>query len=286
MHHIARRSAALTALVFLLALSAPVEARLLLSIDEVSWENRGVPPDQTVLFTVVFVNPDSEATAPAEGRINAQEFGAFLPDADLICEFSLDPIPPGGRAEIMCEIRLDELPTNAPRLDAAGNWLSLPGTPPPPGHPEITVVGCPLPDFWGGGIDVVWEGDDPGQGIIHRGVLPICEGVSSSYIGLTTNCSDNEQIFWSFSDVCPDWDANLVNNVFAPAPNPLPPGPWTGWIELGSDLLLGATCDLTLNMTCGNAIAEIDVSGEVCQCDRPVPLEPSTWGRIKSYYPR
>jgi hypothetical protein len=286
MHPIARRFASLLALVFLVALSVPVEARPLLSIDEVTWENRGVPPDQTVLFTLPFENPDPETTPPTQGRINAQEFGAFLPDVDLICDFTIPPIPPSGRVEVTCEIGLEELPGNSPRLDAAGNWLFLPGSPAPPGYPSIVVVGCPLEDYWGGGIDVVWEGSEPGQAIIHRGILPVCFGLGISYIRISTNCTDGGGISWSFSDLCPGWNANLVNSVFTQAPNPLPPGPWTGWIEVSSNLLLGETCDLDLDMTCGTGIAVINVMGQVCQCDRPVPNEPSTWGRIKSTYPR
>lgn len=285
MQPITKRFASLLALVFLVALSVPADA-IRLSIDEVSWENRGVPPDQTVLFTLPFENPDPEPSPETQGQINAQEFGAFLPDSDLICEFTVPSIPPGGRVEITCEIGLDELPGNAPRLDAAGNWLSLPGSPAPPGYPSIVVVGCPLDDYWGGGIDVVWEGNEPGQAIIHRGILPVCYGLGISYIRVATNCTDGDGISWSFSDLCPGWSANLVNSLFIQAPNPLPPGAWTGWIELSSDRPLGEMCDLDLDLTCGTGIAQINVVGEVCQCDRPVPLEPSTWGRIKSTYPR
>jgi len=285
MHRVTRQLAGLLALVLLLAPAAPIEARIEVSIDEVAWENRGVPPDQTVVFTIPFVNPDAAPTPATDGTINAQEFGAFLPDTDLICEFTIPPIPPNGRVEVVCEIRLDDLPGNAPRLDLAGNWLALPTSPPPPGFPSVTVVGCPLPDYWGGGIDVIWEGNEPGQAIIHRGVLPVCQGFASSYIQISTNCTDLGGIAWSFSNLCPDWTASVVNSVFAPAPNPLPSGEWTGWIEVSSNLPLGASCDLDLDLTCGPGIAKINVTGEVCQCDRPLPLEPSTWGQIKSMYP-
>lgn len=285
MHHLTRGLPAFLALIFLLIPAAPLQARIEVSIDEVAWENRGVPPNQTVLFTIPFVNPDAETTPPTDGTLNAQEFGAFLPDTDLICEFTVPSIPPNGRVEVTCEIGLDELPGNAPRLDLAGNWLALPGSPPPPGFPSIAVVGCPLPDYWGGGIDIIWGGNQPGQAIIHRGVLPVCQGFASSYIEITTNCTEGGGIGWSFSNVCPNWTANVVNSQFAPAPNPLPAGQWTGWIELTSSLPLGASCDVDLDMTCGTGIAKINVTGQVCECDRPLPLEPSTWGQIKSMYP-
>lgn len=286
MHHVAERLG--LALAFVLCLSALPLQTGALTLDEVAWENVSGLDNTIVVFTLIFSNPAQVPSEPVEGTINAQEFGAFLPDVDLICEFSIPSLPPGETYEVECRINLGELPETPERLDAAGNRqvIGTGGAPlPPPGTPGVIIVSCPLPDFWGGGVDVEWTGDGGGQVIVHRGILPVCSGRGPSYIFTNVGCEAPEGAAWSFSDVCPGWTPNLVTEEFGQAPNPLPPGPWTGWIAVESDLPLGEFCEFKMDLSCGIGVAEINITAEICDCDAVLPLEPATWGQIKSLYP-
>lgn len=256
------------------------------TLDDVGWTNFNGPGGPSVEFQLTFVNPDGTPSEQLEGSINAQQFGAFLPDEGLICTFTVPSIPPGGTQLVVCTIELEDLPPVPPRYDEAGNFLVVPGgPPPPPGVPGTLVGDCPEVDFWAGGVDIIWTGDGGGQAIVHRGLLPVCARAGAiSYIRLQSNCGSGAS--WSFANLCPGWSANLVTSQYAPAPNPLPPGPFTGYVEVFTSQSQGAVCDFDLNMLCGDATASIHVTGEVCDCERPVAVEPSTWGRIKSTYPR
>jgi hypothetical protein len=269
---------------FGLALAARAGARGLL--EDLTWENFNGPGGPAVEFRLTFINPDAAPSEPLEGTVNAQDFGAFLPDGILICEFSVPPLAQNETHVVVCQIELADLPPVPPRQDEAGNFLVVPGgPPPPPGVPGTLVFDCPVTDFWAGGVDVIWTGDGGGQVIVHRGMLPVCSVPGSvSYIRLDMDCNQGGGVGWSFSDVCAGWTANLVNEFFFQAPNPLPSGPWTGWIEVTSTQPLGAVCDFDLDLACGAGTAEINVTGQICDCDRAVPLEATSWGRIKNQY--
>ncbi len=256
------------------------------TLDDVQWTNFNGPGGPSVEFRLTFSNPDPTPSETLTGTVNAQDFGAFLPDGVMICEFTVPPIDPGETHVVTCVIELEDLPPSPPRQDEAGNFLVVPGgPPPPPGVPGILLFDCPETDFWAGGVDVVWSGDGGGQAIVHRGLLPVCSIAGSvSYIRMETNCDQGGGVGWSFSDLCSGWTANLVTEQFGQAPNPLPSGPWTGWIEVTSTQPLGSVCDFDVDLTCGVGSAEINVTGEVCDCDRTVPLEPATWGLIKNHY--
>jgi hypothetical protein len=256
------------------------------TLDDLQWTNFQGPGGPSVEFRLTFVNPDQTPSEPLQGTINAQEFGAFLPDGPLVCEFTVPVMAPGETHVVVCQVEIEDLPPAPPRQDEAGNFIVVPGGPPaPPGMPGVLLVDCPESDFWVGGVDVTWTGDGGGQAIVHRGILPVCSVVGSvSYVRMETDCSSGGGVGWSFSDVCAGWTANLVTEQFAQAPNPLPSGPWTGWIELRSTQPLGSVCDFDLDLTCGIGSAEINVTGQVCNCDRAVPVDSSTWGQIKNHY--
>jgi len=258
------------------------------TLDDVSWANFNGPGGPEVEFALTFVNPDSTPSEPLKGTINAQRFGAFLPDKSEICGFNVPSLAPGETRVVVCTVDIDDLPPVPPRLDEAGNFLIVQGGPlPPPGVPGVLVGDCPEEDFWAGGVDIVWTGDGGGQVIVHRGLLPVCAQAGAiSYIRLDMDCQSGSGVSWQFANVCPGWTANLVTAQYTPAPNPLPPGPFTGYIEVFTTQNQGAVCDFDLNLLCGDATANIHVTGEVCDCNRPVAVEPSTWGRIKGMYPR
>jgi hypothetical protein len=258
------------------------------TLDDVSWSNFNGPGGPSVEFRLTFGNPDGTPSEPLQGTVNAQEFGAFLPDVALICEFTVPSMPPGGTHVVVCTVELEDLPPAPPRFDEAGNYLIIPGGPPaPPGTPGVLVGDCPVVDFWAGGIDVIWTGDGGGQAIVHRGLLPVCARAGAiSYIRLEMDCGSAGGVSWSFSNLCSGWSANLVNAQYGQAPNPLPPGPFTGYVEVFTTQNQGAVCDFDMNLLCGDATGTIHVTGEVCDCERPVAVEPATWGRIKATYPR
>jgi hypothetical protein len=276
MHHVVRPSASLiAALIFLTMLSVQAPA---ITLDDIAWENLGDNPVPTVVFTATFRNEATEDSEPVDGTINAQPFGAFLPNVSLICDFHVPSLPPGATFDVVCEIDIGELPPDPDRFDIAGNRIN-----PPPGTPGIRTS-CPLPDFWGGGVDVFWIGDGDVEVILHRGILPVCPGRGTSFIRVLMDCGVPDQVGWSFSELCPGWEADLLDDNYDPAPNPLPAGPFQGWIAVSTDAPIGEVCEFNMDLTCGDAIGLIEMTGEACDCDLQVPVEPSTWGRIKNLH--
>jgi len=50
--------------------------------------------------------------------------------------------------------------------------------------------------------------------------------------------------------------------------------------------MLGEMCDLNLDLTCGTGIAQINVTGGDLPVRSACPVERSTWGQIKTQYPK
>ena len=229
-----------------------------------------------VTFHLVFHNPDPDTPSlPVSGSVFSQEFGVFLPDQGLIDEFDIPPIPPESFFDVFFEVPLSGLPPTAGEI--------LPGNGPlAPGVHGVAQPLCPPDDHWDGNVDIFWG--VPGalaQVLAHYGTLQVGPGVGNSYIHVVTNCAFPAT--WTITGLCAGFSATLVNEDLSPAPNPVPAG-WTGHIcvSAAASVPVGSTCCFKVNFNCGGIPGVIDLCVEVC--DWTTPVEPVTWGRIKSLY--
>ena len=67
------------------------------------------------------------------------------------------------------------------------------------------------------------------------GLFVIMDMASNLDEALAAECDPNATIIWTFSGVCPDWSASLLNDDFTPVASPLPPGSFTGWIAVQAE---------------------------------------------------
>lgn len=246
-------------------LSPPAAA---ISLEELSWQTFALNDlgGATVRFEARFVNNNEVASEPVTGELNPQPFGAFVGNAEgFICAFEIPSLQPLEEFTVICEIPLADLP---PPADLQFPWKG-------------STYGCPADNFWAGGVEAFWTGDGGGVENVHRGTLLVCPRLENSYIRVIEECADGAS--WQFSGVCPGFTAQLVDDNFEAAPNPLPPGRFEGWICVDADLdvPIGTTCSFDLAMTCGDQTEQLLMSVQACDCLQAVGVEPSTWGAIK-----
>ncbi|MGD8394957.1 MAG: hypothetical protein PVF43_05740 [Candidatus Eiseniibacteriota bacterium] len=252
-----------------------------IQLEDVTWETFG----DNVQFTVVFENIEPVPSEPIAGQIDAQPFGAFVDSVSLVCDFEAPSVPPGDTYTVICTVPLGELPDVPEQVIPDGTYGSGSSSflPPPAETDRVRLqTGCAPSDYWSGGLGVTWTGDGGGEEDFYRAALPVCSGVVPSYIQVLMDCPSSEQVSWSFSGLCPGWSATLVNEQFEAAPNPLPAGSWIGWIRVDAiGLPIGEVCTFTMDTLCGSFPEESVVTVETCDCEPLVPVESSTWGRIK-----
>jgi len=247
-----------------------------LTENDISWQQSG----SDVTFTLVFHNPDANPSDEVTGALNSQEFGAFLENIGVICNFTVPPIPPGGMHEVMCTVPLSSLPQSAQVL--------LPPAKAAPGGSDDRIAACPGPN-WFGNVDVIFGAG--GQVNAHlAGNVPVCPTAGPTYIHLIVdNCTPGAS--WSFANVCPNWTVSLVSDAGGfpggPAPNPLPgsPPPFDGWICISANAAvpIGSVCCFDLNLDCAGQMARITVWAEACDW-ATVSVESRSWSAIKSLF--
>jgi len=252
-------------------------------VGPVEWQTMG----ENVRFHARFSNNDpNHDSGPVSGQMNSQPFGAFVATAGPIGTFNIPPMVPDSFFDVFFDVPLANLPPSAEtRVPWAGGSLASGG-----GESVQTV--CPTPTFWNGNVDMFWTGPG-GTGAVgyHFGQLLICPGAGCTYIHVIMDCQDPAGISWNFSGLCPGWNASLVVTAppfqpGGPAPNPIPPGFFDGWICISADasVAVGSVCNPALNLLCGNQPATINVSAEACDCGLNLPVKPSTWGEVKALF--
>ncbi len=254
-------------------------------VSQVDWETIG----QSVRFHVQFHNPDPGAPSSAvSGMMSSQPFGAFVPNSGPIGTFDVPELAADSFFDVFFDAALSSLPPSAATiLPGGGPGGGAGGT--APGITGLADV-CPAPTFWNGNVDIFWTPPGTGSVNYHFGQLLICPGAGNSYVHVIMDCQDPAGIFWNINGLCPGWSATLVSDDgnFAPglpAPNPIPPGFFDGWICISADpsVVTGSSCNPALNLQCGTEPAVINVSAEACDWSS-VPVEPTTWGRVKTHF--
>ena len=248
-----------------LGLPMPVLAQ-----EDVSWTNVG----SDVRFQLRFRNPEVMMSEMVSGEIRSQEYGAFVPDYGPIGTFDVPPIPPESFFDVFVDVPRSQLPESALEIH--------PGPLAPQGFFSVAQVDtCPPDDHWDGNVDVFWIGSGGmGQTWAHHGTLHVCPGQGNSYIHVVTNCAAFAP--WAIVGVCPGFSVTLVNEDLTAAPNPVPPG-WTGHIcvSAAGNVPIGTQCCFAVNFTCLGVMVPVNLCATACPCE-PVPVEPTTWGRIKA----
>lgn len=265
MLHITKRCLVFfTAAFLLLSFAYPATAEDI-ELKDITWETVG----SDVEFHATFFNPDTFLfSGPVTVELNSQVFGAFVEDWGPICTFDIPPIPPESFFDVFCPVPMSELPPSAEKI-FPGQALTV-----------ASIPGCPPDLFWAGNVDVFWTGPGgAGQVNAHLGTIQIGPGLGNSYIHVIMDCQDPAGVSWLFSGVCPGWSASLVSSDMfgmpgAPAPNPIPPGLFDGWICVSAlaSVSIGDICNFNLNLSCGTNPATIQMSAEACG-EEPVALD-------------
>ncbi len=250
---------------------AVASTTLLPSVSSADWVTLpGAVP--TVRFHVQFTNLDPQMpTTQVDGEVFSQVFGVFVPNEGLLGTFNVPPIMPQSFFDVFMDVPLSMLPHTQEFIQG--------GTVPRPNN----IVDCLPTDHWDGNIDIQWH--DPFGGFAqvnyHIGDIKVCPGGGRSYIHMIGGC--NGFMGWQIAFNCPGWTVTLVNEDFTPAPNPLPPF-WTGYICMtaGPNVAVGDVCCATITFTCNNQQAQVRICGTACEW--ATPIEPRTWGTIKSLY--
>jgi hypothetical protein len=266
------------AIVFMAAFVFPAAADVELTM--VEWNTIG----SQVQFHLRFHNPDMIPSGPVSGEVQSQPFGAFVQDTGHIANFDVPSLEVDSFFDVFFEVPLSSLPPSADKITPWGGGGGGGGGPQP-----APAVPCPPDLFWAGNVDVFWNGPGgAGQANAHYGTLQICPGGAASYIHIFGNCPGGAS--WAFGALCPGWSAALLSSngmgqPNGPAPNPLPAGFFDGWIRVSADgsVPVGGTCCFVLNMTCGLSTVPINICAQACECPA-VPVDPRTWGNIKSLY--
>ena len=136
----------------------------------------------------------------------------------------MPPLPAAGTWETTYLVPTDSLPPETPRL------------------PDDAGPVCPQTEAWRGSVEVAWsESGVPGGSTSRRGyaLVPVAPGDGASHVLLTIDGPDPAGTTWSFEEPCPAWSAELLTDAGgapgSPAPNPIPPGPFTGWVAVSAD---------------------------------------------------
>jgi hypothetical protein len=280
MRSLASRSILAALLLSFVVIAVPASAELVVS--DVRWETIG----GDVHFSLQFHNDDpANPSPPVSGEMSSQPFGAFVQNFGPIGTFNVPSLAPDSFFDIFFDVALADLPPSAETIMPGTGAGTL-----APGVNGAATVACPPPNFWNGNVDILWT--PPGTGAVnyHFGQLQICPGAGPSYIHVILDCSDPAGISWNFSGTCPGWTATLVVTdpgfiPGGPAPNPIPAGPFDGWICVSADnsVPVGSLCQFDLNLTCGGEPAVITVDVEACDWGS-TPVEEKTWGAIKALY--
>ena len=245
----------------------------------IDWSN--VPGTQDVRFHVRWTNPSTNMpTAPASGDMMSQMFGVFQPDFGPIGHFDLPAIQVGSFFDVFFDVPPGSRPPNPNKPGGAPTGSPAAG---PGARPSAALAGPCLPDTtWNGNVDIKWTAaGTPAEVSYHYGTLNVCVGTAGSFIHLKAlECLPNNPIPWVLSALCPGFSAELVNEDFTPAPNPVPSG-WSGYIHVSAAAAtpVPLTCCFTLTFTCNGVPGLIYMCATTCNCQNapnPVP-NPIGW---------
>jgi hypothetical protein len=246
------------------------------SLEDVTWSS----PGSTVSFTLTFRNTNPQARSRGVyGRLHAHFFGDFPSPGPSLSSFALSSIPPSQTATVTLNVPVSSLPPSAARL--------LPG-----GAPSLP--GCVSGSTWIGGASVRWREtgvSDTTVSSCSRSALSVCPASGPSHVQVSVGCADPAGVSWTVTPLPPEWNASLVQDSGGtpglPAPNPLPPGPFAGWIsvEAASSVPAGATADVAMVLGCGSESARVIVTATACWCQDPTDVVSTVEGTHLALHP-
>jgi len=244
-----------------------------IGLKDISWETVG--PE--VEITMIFINDEEVpplTSPPYSVSVSTAPLGAFPEEQTILCEFTVPPLDPGATYTASCSgIEGEEIPDRAETIE------------PGPGNPGAGNQ-CQERDYWHGSVFVRWKEDDVPVGGLdegyaeeHRAELNGCYDFGESCVAVQFGCDSEAP--WSITGICDGWSARLVTDSFEDAPNPLPAGPFSGWICVLPPDALSGSCTVQFEITCDDVTEYLAVYTEICNCGA-VAVEPASWGRIKA----
>jgi hypothetical protein len=177
----------------------------------------------------------------------------------------LSPLLPGEITALQWTIPGDSLPPSAARLVAGEN---------------DPVPGCLVGNEWTGQLNIEWsEAGTNVTNMVARGHvgLPVCPNsdASAAQLAVQVNASSGH---WAFLGMTPGWFAELRENDSGapgnPAPNPLPPGPFDGWLCISADdnVVTPALAEMIWTIVTGSDTANVHVDAQSCDCFDPTGI--------------
>jgi hypothetical protein len=179
-----------------------------------------------------------------------------------------------------------ELGPLLPNEIAALNW-TVPGDSLPPAAERLIVgesdpvPGCIAGTEWPGQLRIEWsEAGTQQSDATERGQveLPVCPKSEASSAQLAVQVNDASGALWHFSGITPGWLAELRENAAGapgnPAPNPLPPGPFDGWLCVSADdnIVPPASTEILWTIVSGSDTSTVSVDAQSCNCLDPTEI--------------
>jgi hypothetical protein len=206
---------------------------------------------------------------PVSGTMSSQPFGVFQSNFGMIGTFNVPSLAPDSFFDIAYDVALADLPPQ-PQTVLPGGGPAAPGVNGAADNPD-----CPPDDHWDGNVDVEWIGNGaPAQVNVHYATLMVCPGAGASYIHVPfLGCADSTGVGWQIDNLCPGWDATLVNEDYSAAPAALPAG-WSGWICVKADASVptGTECCPTVTFDCAGVPATIRLCATACDWNPTAPI--------------
>ena len=222
--------------------------------------------DSDLLVTMKFRNRSVAQTSRRTSVLaDARRLGGS-PVIHFAETLELGPLLPGEVAALQWTIPADSLPPAAERFIA--------------GESE-PVPGCFPGTQWPGQLRVEWSEAGTNESFaIERGQveLPVCPNSEVSSAQLAVQVIDTSGGHWVFSGMTQGWLAELKENSSGvpgnPAPNPLPPGLFDGWLCVSADdnVPPPASADIIWTIVSGSDTSSVHVDAQACSCLDPTGI--------------
>ena len=230
--------------------------------------------ENDLLVTMMFRNR-SEAQTSRRTPVfaDARRLGGS-PAIHFAETLELGPLLPDEIAALQWTIPADSLPPAAERLVVGGS---------------DPVPGCIAGSEWPGQFRIEWsEAGTNVIDVIERGKveLPVCPNSDASSAQLAVQVNDASGGYWVFSGMTPGWLAELKENASGapgnPALNPLPPGPFDGWLCVSADatVIPPAFAEIIWTVVSGSDTASIHVDAQSCNCLDPTSIPNESAGPL------
>lgn len=230
-----------------------------LAVDDVGWTSAG----SDVLFRIVMRNDsESQTSRFATVALEAFPLGGSAGSARAAGSLQMTPLLPQESVTMTLRTPRAALPPSA-ALHVAGSTDPVPG--------------CWTADDWRGQLALAWRESgvaESSRDVVSTVDLPVCRGAEPSAVALRVDIPPSTDAPWHFEGVPPGWHAALRHDEAGTpgiaAANPLPPGTFAGWVELGVDGVVSPGAATVLwRWLAGADSGQVEIRATTCPCDDP-----------------